>query len=122
MNLIEIKIIFYYFYINKIKIILNKIKVMFKFPSICPSCEETLKVSQLKCNYCETSIHGNYPLPVFLQLTQKEQEFILQFFLTSGSLKEMASQLGISYPTVRNQLDDMIEHVKQLQNQNNNEK
>ncbi|MEG1377589.1 MAG: DUF2089 family protein, partial [Myroides sp.] len=36
------------------------------------------------------------------------------FFLTSGSLKEMASQLGISYPTVRNQLDDMIQHIKDL--------
>lgn len=94
----------------------------FKFPSICPSCEETLQVSQLKCSHCETSINGNYPLPIFLQLTSKEQEFILQFFLNSGSLKEMASQIGISYPTVRNQLDDMIEHVKQLQNKNSNEK
>lgn len=94
----------------------------FKFPSICPSCEATLQVSQLKCNLCETTINGNYPLPIFLQLTPKEQEFILQFFLNSGSLKEMAAQNGISYPTVRNQLDDMILHIKQLQNHNNNEK
>lgn len=94
----------------------------FKFPSSCPSCEEPLQVSQLKCNHCETTINGNYPLPIFLQLTPKEQEFILQFFLMSGSLKEMASQLGISYPTVRNQLDDMIEHVKQLQKTTENEK
>jgi len=61
-------------------------------------------------------VNGNYPLPVFLKLTPKEQEFILQFFLNSGSLKEMAAQVGVSYPTVRNQLDDMISHIKQLQN------
>jgi hypothetical protein len=51
-----------------------------------------------------------------LQLTEEEQNFILQFFLSSGSLKEMANQMGNSYPTVRNKLDDMIEKIKQTQN------
>ncbi len=87
-----------------------------KLPTQCPSCENLLQVSQLNCETCNTSVNGNYPLPVFLKLTPKEQEFILQFFLNSGSLKEMAAQVGVSYPTVRNQLDDMISHIKQLQN------
>lgn len=73
-----------------------------------------LRVSHLCCDNCDTVVHGNYPLPVFLKLAAREQEFILQFFLTGGSLKEMAAQLGVSYPTVRNQLDDMIEHIKEL--------
>lgn len=85
-----------------------------KFPTHCPSCEEVLSVTHLQCQHCETIVQGNYPLPIFLKLTPKEQEFILQFFLASGSLKEMAAQLGISYPTVRNQLDDMIQHIKDL--------
>ncbi|GAQ13951.1 hypothetical protein MODO_1618 [Myroides odoratimimus] len=46
---------------------------------------------------------------------REEQEFILAFFLNSGSLKQMAQQMNISYPTVRNKLDDMIEHIQQLQ-------
>lgn len=94
----------------------------FKFPSVCPSCEETLKVSQLKCIHCETTINGNYPLPIFLHLTPKEQEFIMHFFLSSGSLKEMASHLGISYPTVRNQLDDMITHINDIKKNIEHEK
>lgn len=85
-----------------------------KLPTLCPSCETLLKVSQLSCENCLTVVQGNYPLPVFLKLSPKEQEFILQFFLTSGSLKEMAAQLGVSYPTVRNQLDDTIQHIKEL--------
>ncbi|RZJ74088.1 MAG: DUF2089 family protein, partial [Flavobacterium sp.] len=32
----------------------------------------------------------------------------------SGSLKEMASQMGISYPTVRNKLDDLIAKISKL--------
>lgn len=85
-----------------------------KLPTLCPSCESLLDVSQLSCGQCSTIVRGNYPLPVFLKLPPKEQEFILQFFLASGSLKEMAAQLGISYPTVRNQLDDMIQRIKDL--------
>lgn len=86
-----------------------------KLPTRCPSCETLLHVAQLSCSHCQTQVMGQYPLPLFLELTPKEQYFIIQFFLSSGSLKEMAQQLGISYPTVRNQLDDMIEHIKQLQ-------
>lgn len=85
-----------------------------KLPTYCPSCENILSVSQLTCSNCHTVVNGHYPLPVFLKLSPKEQEFILQFFLTSGSLKEMAAQLGVSYPTVRNQLDDMIQHINEL--------
>lgn len=86
-----------------------------KVPINCPSCEELLNVSELKCGKCETLIKGKYDLPVFLRLSVEEQNFILQFFLQSGSIKEMATQFGISYPTMRNKLDDLIEKIKQLQ-------
>lgn len=37
------------------------------------------------------------------------------FSSSSGSLKETSVQTGKSYPTVRNRLDDMIAHVKKLE-------
>lgn len=86
-----------------------------KLPINCPSCSGSLNVSQLTCPACSTQVSGNFPLPVLLWLSQEEQSFILQFFLSSGSLKEMASQMGVSYPTVRNKLDDLIEKIKKLQ-------
>ena len=85
-----------------------------KLPIACPSCTGSLHVSQLSCPSCSTQVSGNFPLPVFLRIPAEEQAFILQFFLSGGSLKEMASQIGISYPTVRNRLDDLIEKIKQL--------
>ena len=81
-----------------------------KLPTHCPSCEAELVVTQLSCN-CGTTINGLYVLPEILKLSPSEQDFILQFFLTSGSLKQMALQLGVSYPTVRNQLDDIISKI-----------
>jgi hypothetical protein len=85
-----------------------------KLPVQCPSCQSSLSVTQLSCNNCSTSVSGNYLMPILLQITEEEQNFILQFFLTSGSLKEMASQMGNSYPTVRNKLDDIIQKINNL--------
>lgn len=85
-----------------------------KLPISCPSCSNSLQVSQLSCPECNTCVSGVYPLPPLLQLTQEEQDFILRFFLSSGSLKQMATQMGNSYPTVRNRLDDLISKVKQI--------
>jgi hypothetical protein len=56
-----------------------------------------------------------YPLPSLVTLPQEDQEFVLQFVRSSGSLKEMAKILGVSYPTVRNRLDDIIEKLDSIQ-------
>ncbi|WP_035670360.1 DUF2089 family protein [Flavobacterium sp. 83] len=85
-----------------------------KLPIQCPSCENALSVTQLSCGNCATIVSGNYSLPLLLQISEEEQNFILQFFMTSGSLKEMASQMGNSYPTVRNKLDDIIQKINLL--------
>lgn len=85
-----------------------------KLPIHCPSCETSLNVSQLKCDNCKTEISGNYELPLYLQLSREEQDFILQFFLSSGSIKEMAKQAELSYPTMRNKMDDLIRKINQI--------
>lgn len=85
-----------------------------KFPIQCPSCEYTLTVVQLKCDNCNTQISGQYSLPILLKLSKEDQEFILAFLLASGSLKEMAKQMKVSYPTMRNYLDDLIQKIQKL--------
>jgi len=88
-----------------------------KLPVSCPSCESQLSVTELSCPECQTIVSGHYLLPLLLQIPDDEQQFILDFFLSSGSLKEMANQMGKSYPTVRNKLDDIIEKIKHLKSQ-----
>ena len=84
-------------------------------PTSCPSCYGRLAVKRLRCERCETEVDGLYPLPALASLGQEDQEFILEFIKASGSLKEMASLLNVSYPTVRNRLDEVIEKLKQSQ-------
>jgi len=86
-----------------------------KLPVLCPSCSSELKVQSLHCDNCETTITGLYHLPLLLKLEQKEQDFIILFMQSSGSLKIMAQKLKFSYPTVRNMLDDLIKKINKLQ-------
>ncbi|KFC20884.1 DUF2089 family protein [Epilithonimonas lactis] len=88
-----------------------------KLPIVCPSCDHNLNVSQMKCPSCATQVNGDYELPVLLKLSREDQEFVVNFLLSSGSIKEMAKQAELSYPTMRNKMDDLIEKVKKLQNQ-----
>ena len=46
------------------------------------------------------------------ELNEEDQQFLKRFLLASGSLKDLASEYGISYPTIRSRLDRMIEKVK----------
>ena len=43
--------------------------------------------------------------------------FLKKFVLASGSLKEIASQYGVTYPTVRLRLDRLIQKIKMEENQ-----
>ncbi len=90
---------------------------MKRIPIECPSCKEPLAVTKMACQECETGIDGMFKLPTLAQLPVEEQEFILQFVKVSGSLKEMARLLKLSYPTVRNRLNDIIQHCHHLEPQ-----
>ncbi|MBQ4597919.1 MAG: DUF2089 family protein [Methanocorpusculum sp.] len=45
-------------------------------------------------------------------LEDEDVSFIKRFILASGSLKEMASQYGVTYPTVRLRLDRLIQKIQ----------
>ncbi len=91
--------------LNIIDCAINNIK---QIPIFCPSCQNPLIVTRLKCGQCETEVGGHYRLPSLVTLSPADQAFVHQFLLASGSLKEMARHLGVSYPTVRNRLNEII--------------
>jgi hypothetical protein len=86
---------------------------MKRLPMSCPSCSNRLSVKRLYCDHCETEVEGLYALPTLASVSQEDQEFIIEFIKASGSLKEMADILKVSYPTVRNRLDEIIGKLKQ---------
>ncbi len=52
-------------------------------------------------------------IPVWMaEMEDEDLAFIKKFILASGSLKEVASVYGVSYPTVRLRLDRLIQKIK----------
>lgn len=48
------------------------------------------------------------------QLDEADREFVLRLVLASGSLKDLASSYGVSYPTIRARLDRLIARLKEI--------
>jgi hypothetical protein len=87
-----------------------------KMPLNCPSCGTRLGISKMHCSGCGTEVSGDYDIPRLMRLTPREIEFIESFVASSGSLKEMAGRMNVSYPTVRNLLDDIIAKLNKMEN------
>ena len=82
----------------------------------CPFCKEKVKVKKLECLKCGISFEGEFYTSPIMSLSEEQQSFIELFVLSSGSLKEMAGILGITYPTVRVRLDEIIADLKKEMN------
>ena len=50
--------------------------------------------------------------PWMADLDEQDLTFVKRFLLASGSLKEVAAQYGVSYPTVRLRLDRLIQKIQ----------
>lgn len=81
----------------------------FKAPSRCPVCEHELAISSLTCSHCHTKLEGSFTSCRFCKLPPEQLEFIEVFIKCRGSIKDVEKELGISYPTVRNRLDGVIQ-------------
>ena len=74
----------------------------------CPVCESNMVISELKCESCGTSVQGRFDIPVLCQLPRDLYDFLLVFVRNRGVIREVERELGISYPTVRSRLDDVL--------------
>jgi hypothetical protein len=81
-----------------------------------------VRVTKIECESCGTKFEGEFEVPRLLKLSPDDLGFVEQFLLASGSLKEMARQLDVSYPTVRNRLNMIIDEVQRMSNRSKSER
>ena len=74
----------------------------------CPICKSELKISELTCTKCGTILKGDFQGCDFCKLPEEDLNFIKVFLKSHGSIKEVEKELGISYPTVKNRLNQII--------------
>lgn len=58
------------------------------------------------------AIEGDFDLPPLAKLTAADQVFVMAFVRCDGSIKEMESIFGISYPTVKSRLNRIAAQLK----------
>lgn len=58
------------------------------------------------------SIQGEFDLPPLARLRYEDQVFLSEFVRSHGSIKDMEKAFGISYPTVKNRLNRIIDQLQ----------
>lgn len=74
----------------------------------CPVCQAGLRVTELTCPACRTKIVSDLATCEFCNLSPDLLRFLRAFLRARGNIKEVERELGISYPTVRKRLDDLL--------------
>jgi hypothetical protein len=105
----------------------NKTKGQIMNPMLtkCPVCGGELVVTRLSCPSCETVIEGSFQpagggapgaftpeqlkwLMPFSRLNIEQLQFILTFVRCDGRFNRMEDELKMSYPTLRNRMNDIL--------------
>ena len=74
----------------------------------CPACGSALRVERYHCETCDTRIDGRFENNALPGLNSIQLEFVKTFVRCEGKLTRMEAELGLSYPTIRNRLQDVI--------------
>jgi hypothetical protein len=77
-------------------------------PSKCPLCGGEVTVTRIYCRDCDTTIEGRFTGGPFSQLTPEQIEFVETFVRCEGKISRMEDEIGLSYPTIRNRLHEII--------------
>ena len=78
----------------------------------CPSCGEKTVISELKCPKCDLRVKKDFESCDFCQLPEEDYEFLLIFLRTQGRITEMEKLLGVSYPTIKSKIDNLLSNLK----------
>lgn len=77
-------------------------------PGRCPVCAGALTVTRLDCDNCATRIEGCFDGGRLARLDRDQLAFVEVFLRNRGVIKDVEVDLGLSYPTIRARLDEVV--------------
>ncbi|MBI4674431.1 MAG: DUF2089 domain-containing protein [Chloroflexi bacterium] len=80
---------------------------MLKLFEQCPACGGPLIIAEIQCSNCHLKMQGEFKPGLFSTLSDDQLTFVRAFLRVRGNLSEMEKVLGVSYPTIRNKLDEI---------------
>lgn len=77
-------------------------------PAKCSVCGGELEVTRLSCPKCGSEITGRFSSCRYCSLDDRLRIFLETFLKSRGNIKEVERSLSLSYPTVKNILDELL--------------
>lgn len=95
---------------------------MNRLPATCPICDGEIVVQSFHCRSCDATVQGRFhpgalsefeeaQLPVlrrFARLNPEQLGLLETFVRCEGRLNRMQEEVGLSYPTLRGRLDEIV--------------
>ena len=83
---------------------------MLPLPRRCPLTGGPIVVTRFYCPDADVSVEGRFAVetPPFAQLSPDQIKFVEIFVRNEGKLNRMEDELGLSYPTIRSRLHEII--------------
>ena len=67
--------------------------------------DEEILIERIRVKRTNMAIEGQFELPPMSRLTEEDQMFVAAFIKCHGSIKEMETLFGVSYPTIKSRLN-----------------
>ena len=78
-------------------------------PGSSPFDDGDIVVTRFYCPGSDVTVEGRFEVAIpFAQLNQEQLQFVETFVKCEGKLSRMEGELGLSYPTIRNRLHEVI--------------
>lgn len=75
----------------------------------CPVCGGRLKIAALRCTGCGLELRNDFEQSVLTTLNPEQEPFLLCFLKHRGNMSLVQGEMGISYPTAKKRLDNLLE-------------
>ena len=81
----------------------------------CPACGGALVITEIQCSNCHLKMQGEFKPGLFSTLSDDQLTFVRAFLRVRGNLSEMEKVLGVSYPTIRNKLEEINQALERAE-------
>lgn len=80
-------------------------------PTTCPVCSTSLITLRLGCPSCGTELSGHFDSCRYCRLDAVDSEILEVFLRGRGNVRDVQAHLGVSYPTARARLGEVLDRL-----------
>ena len=79
----------------------------YKVPAQCPVCGGDVTITAYECDRCDSRTVGRFVPCEFCSLSAEQVLLVKLFLKLRGNIRDMEKEMGLSYPTIRNRLEEV---------------